>query len=40
MLEILCDNDPVKIEEAHEAAMSAIRARIKFWDGVLHSIQK
>jgi hypothetical protein len=39
MLEILCDNDPIKIEEAHEAAMSAIRARIQFWDGVLHAIK-
>ncbi len=40
MLEILCDNDPIKIEEAHEAAISAIQARIKFWDGVLCAIQK
>jgi hypothetical protein len=40
MLEILCDNDPIKIEEAHEAAINAIKARIKFWDGVLHAIQQ
>lgn len=40
MLEILCDNDPVKIAEAEEAAINAIQARIHFWDGVLLAIQK
>lgn len=40
MLEILCENDPVKIEEAKQAAIEAIEARIKFWDGVLEVIER
>jgi len=40
MLELLCDGDEQKIKEAEEAAISAIKARIKFWDGVLESINK
>lgn len=40
MLEILCDNDPIKISEAEEAAISAVQARIRFWDGVLLAIKK
>jgi hypothetical protein len=40
MLEILCENDPIKIAEAEEAAISAIQARIHFWDGVLLAIRK
>ena len=39
MLEILCDNDPVKIAEAEEAATKAVQARIDFWDGVLLAIK-
>jgi hypothetical protein len=39
MLEILCDNDPVKIAEAEAAAIKAVRARIDFWDGVLLAIK-
>lgn len=39
MLELLCENDKEKIAEAEEAAINAIQARIKFWDGVLLSIQ-
>ncbi len=38
MLEILCEEDETKIAEAEEAAISAIEARIKFWDGVLQAI--
>ena len=38
MLDILCDNDPVKLAEAEAAAIAAIRARIRFWDGVLEAI--
>lgn len=38
MLEILCENDPIKIEEAKQAAIEAIKARIRFWDGVLDVI--
>lgn len=40
MLEILCENDPLKIGEAEEAAINAVQARIRFWDGVLLAIQK
>lgn len=40
MLEILCDDDPIKIKEAEEAAIRAIQARIHFWDGVLSAIQR
>jgi len=39
MLELLCENNPTKIAEAEEAALLAIKARIKFWDGVLAAIQ-
>jgi len=38
MLELLCENDPIKLEEALEAAKNAIQARILFWDGVLEAI--
>ena len=40
MLELLCDGDEQKIKEAEEAAVSAIKARMRFWDGVLESIDK
>lgn len=40
MLEILCDNDPIKIAEAEEAAINAVQAIIRFWDGVLLAIHK
>lgn len=39
MLELLCEDDNVKIAEAEEAALLAIKARIKFWDGVLLAIE-
>jgi hypothetical protein len=35
LLNELCGEDPVKIQEAEEAAREAICARIEFWDGVL-----
>ncbi|MCJ7765615.1 MAG: DUF3050 domain-containing protein, partial [Thiovulaceae bacterium] len=38
MLELLCEDDETKIAEAEEAAISAIEARISFWDGVLLAI--
>lgn len=38
MLDLLCEGDQVKIAEAEEAALQAIRARITFWDGVLEAI--
>lgn len=40
MLDLLCEGDETKIAEAEEAALNAIRARIKFWDGVLEMIEK
>ncbi len=39
MLELLCEGNKLKISEAEEAALQAIRARIKFWDGVLLAIE-
>ena len=39
MLDLLCEGNETKIAEAEEAALNAIRARIKFWDGVLLAIQ-
>ena len=40
MLELLCEGDEVKIKEAEEAALKAIKARIKFWDGVLVALEE
>jgi hypothetical protein len=34
MLDLLCMGDPVKLDEAYQAAQAAIEARILFWDGV------
>jgi hypothetical protein len=39
MVEDLCDHDPVHIHEAEQAAISALKARIKLWDDVAHIIQ-
>ncbi len=39
MLEILCNEDPVKGEEAETAAEEALCARIRLWDGVLEAIE-
>lgn len=39
MLELLCEGDEVKIAQAEAAALHAINARIKFWDGVLLAIE-
>lgn len=39
MLELLCEGDETKIAQAEEAALHAIKARIKFWDGVLLAIE-
>lgn len=39
MLELLCDNNPIKIAEAEQAAIDAIHARIAFWNGVLNAIK-
>jgi hypothetical protein len=40
MLDLLCEGNDAKIAEAEEAALNAIKARIKFWDGVLLAIQE
>jgi hypothetical protein len=40
MLELLCEGNKTKIEEAEAAALEAIKARIRFWDGVLSAIEK
>ena len=39
MLELLCEDNKIKIAEAEAAALDAIKARIKFWDGVLLAIE-
>ena len=39
LLEILCDQDAVKIDEAETAAEEALCARLRFWDGVLEAIE-
>jgi hypothetical protein len=38
LLNSLCGEDEMKIQEAIEAANAAVEARIKFWDGVLEAI--
>ncbi len=40
MLELLCEGNKTKIEEAEQAALEAVKARIRFWDGVLLAIEK
>lgn len=39
MVEDLCDHDPVHIHEAEQAAIRALKARIKLWDDVAEIIQ-
>jgi hypothetical protein len=39
LLESLCADDPLRIDEAETAAEEAICARIRFWDGVLDAIE-
>jgi hypothetical protein len=40
MLVALCGDDPQRIEEAETAAEEAVCARIRFWDGVLATIDR
>ena len=40
LLNALCANDPVKYQEANQAAKIALQARIAFWDGVLLALSK
>jgi hypothetical protein len=39
MIEDLCDHDPVHVHEAEQAAIKALRARIKLWDDVTDVIK-
>ena len=39
LIETLCENDPVHIHEAEQAALRAIDARIRLWDDVLNIIK-
>lgn len=39
LLEQLCGGDPEKIQEAEDAAVEALLARIRFWDGVHAAIE-
>lgn len=39
MVEALCENDPLRLREAEQAARDALTARIRFWDGVVDAIQ-
>ena len=39
LLAALCGGDPVKLEEARQAAILAVDARIEFWDGVRDAIR-
>lgn len=34
LVEYFCDNDPIKIHEAEQAAIAAIKARIEFFDDI------
>lgn len=39
LLNRLCSGDDVRVEEAIGAARAAVKARLQFWDGVLHAIE-
>lgn len=39
LVEDLCDHDPVHIHEAEQAAVEALKARIKLWDNIADIIQ-
>lgn len=39
MVEALCEQDPVRMQEAQQAAQDALVARIALWDGVLEALQ-
>ncbi|MGV6849087.1 MAG: DUF3050 domain-containing protein [Marinibacterium sp.] len=38
LLDHFCAGDPARVEEAREAAETAVAARLTFWDGVLEAI--
>ena len=39
MVEELCENDPIKIDEVKEVAQEALNTRIILWDGILEEIE-
>lgn len=39
LIEVLCGNDPIKVQEAEDAAIAAIEARIALWDAVAELIK-
>ncbi len=40
LIESICENNKIKIEDAYNTAISSIQARLDFWDGVHKCIQK
>jgi hypothetical protein len=38
LVEYFCDDDPIKIHEAEQAAISAIQARIEFFNNIEHAL--
>ena len=40
LVENLCEDNPLFIKEAENAAIEAIQSRIKFWDDVAHEIKQ
>ncbi|MEO5327022.1 MAG: DUF3050 domain-containing protein [Magnetococcus sp. THC-1_WYH] len=40
MLDSLCAGDPVRLVEARDAAIQAVKSRIMFWDGVLATLRE
>jgi len=39
LIESLCEQDPVKIVESELAAVSAIHARVRLWDGIVQRLE-
>ncbi len=39
LLEVLCADDPARLEQAEAAAEESICARLRFWDGIHEAIQ-
>jgi len=40
MVEEFIDGDPRRRREAEDAAVTAVAARVRFWDGIYHAIQE
>jgi hypothetical protein len=39
LIELLCENEPIRAVEAEQAAISAIRSRIQLWDLIFKRIK-